>query len=162
MRGGAAAIIVAMLGFASATQPPKSIVFEATPTKNGTVALGAQCLDGSPFGMYVAKGDPDRFVVYLEGGGICQAKVDCVKRLSSGQGSSKFWPKTQAGIASKFEDTIISGDAAQNARFASWTRVFLTYCSGDVWAGQRVLADAKASWGLSFAGHRNLQVRRIT
>ena len=37
----------------------------------------ARCLDGSPSGYYINRGEPTRWVVFLQGGGLCFTKKSC-------------------------------------------------------------------------------------
>mmetsp|Transcript_121787 Transcript_121787/g.192884 ORF Transcript_121787/g.192884 Transcript_121787/m.192884 type:complete len:128 (+) Transcript_121787:3-386(+) len=52
---------------------------------------GAQCLDHSPAGYYIRKQDPSKWLIFLEGGGLCVTPFDCLARRDSAQGSSKYW-----------------------------------------------------------------------
>jgi Pectinacetylesterase len=111
----------------------------------------ARCLDGSPFGFYLEEGvgeDKDKWVILLQGGGLCITPFDCYKRLSGGEGSSKHWGKTYTSNVD-----LMSSNATVNP-FATWTRVWLRYCSGDTWTGQR---EDKVPYDLYFAGHHNLR-----
>ena len=57
-------------------------------------STGALCSDGSPAGFYFeasASGDTSKWVIELEGGGICESYDDCVSRQGSDLGSSKNW-----------------------------------------------------------------------
>eukprot|EP00747_Dinoflagellata_sp_TGD_P208494 gnl/TRDRNA2_/TRDRNA2_81977_c0_seq1.p1 gnl/TRDRNA2_/TRDRNA2_81977_c0~~gnl/TRDRNA2_/TRDRNA2_81977_c0_seq1.p1 ORF type:complete len:422 (-),score=60.78 gnl/TRDRNA2_/TRDRNA2_81977_c0_seq1:118-1383(-) len=87
----------------------------------------ASCLDGSPAGYYLRQQDPDRWLVYLEGGGLCIETVDCMYRAKSHLGSSKYWAKT---IHADGPFTTSSASP-----FANWSQVFVPYCSGDMWLG---------------------------
>jgi hypothetical protein len=43
-------------------------------------AAGARCLDSSPAGYYAAAGaDASKWIVYLQGGGECETRSDCVR-----------------------------------------------------------------------------------
>ena len=53
--------------------------------------LGAQCLDHSPAGYYVREQDPDRWVIFLQGGFLCAEPIDCIVRAQTALGSSKYW-----------------------------------------------------------------------
>lgn len=63
---------------------------------------------------------------------MCQSAADCAARQHTDLGSSVGWPASitpDAGLG------ILSSDAEVNADFAGFNRVFVPYCSGDVWAG---------------------------
>ena len=52
--------------------------------------FGARCLDGSPSGYYFRPGvESDKFVIFLQGGGLCVTPVDCLHRAKGPLGSSK-------------------------------------------------------------------------
>ena len=63
--------------------------------------------------------------------GLCEYDIDCKLRAHTNLGSSDYWTsETGAGVP------VLSGNPMINPDFHSWNRVFLPYCSGDVWAGQ--------------------------
>jgi hypothetical protein len=93
---------------------------------------GTMCGDGSPYAFHVRlapEGERvDRVVVGLQGGGVCLFEDDCTARM---QASPELF--------TAMDDEpppfgIMSDDAGENP-FANWTRVFLPYCSQDVFAG---------------------------
>ncbi|XRB06344.1 pectin acetylesterase [Pycnococcus provasolii] len=52
----------------------------------------ALCLDGNPAGFFLEKAageskDRDKFVVFLQGGGLCRSQADCVARSRTALGS---------------------------------------------------------------------------
>ena len=107
---------------------------------------GARCLDGSPSGYYIERGDPSRFVVFLQGGGACYTPADCGARAKTALGTSTVWAPSLTDA-----DNVLSADPAVNP-FASFTRVFVPYCSGDVHLGTRT-SVVGAGFPLFFAGH---------
>lgn len=124
----------------------------------GTLSFLPQtkCLDGSPAGLYVADGSAssNKVVIYLEGGGVCASEADCIKRSLGPLGSSDSWTHELTFT------TILSGNADINPDFYDATRVFVPYCSGDVWIGQ--MEEATNPWATSgtelyFSGHNILQ-----
>ena len=59
----------------------------------------ARCLDGSPSGYYwrsAAPGsnDTNKFLIVLEGGGLCTGNDDCTARAATDLGSSRGWSPT--------------------------------------------------------------------
>ena len=54
-----------------------------------------RCLDGTPFGYYIRRNDPskqtNKWIVFLQGGGLCVEPIDCINRKNSDRGSSSFW-----------------------------------------------------------------------
>ena len=93
---------------------------------------GTLCGDGSAYSFHVRfapEGEPlDRVVIGLQGGGVCLFEEDCAARLVSSPGLFT------AEDDEPPETGIMSDDPAVNP-FANWTRVFLPYCTQDVFAG---------------------------
>ena len=86
----------------------------------------AKCTDGSPAGYYYEPGaQKTKWVLWIQGGGLCQSNADCANRAKSALGSSKYWVKSRTG--SQHQST----DPAQNPDFHDWQHVYLSYCSGD-------------------------------
>eukprot|EP01064_Diplonema_japonicum_P028022 TRINITY_DN421_c1_g1_i4.p1 TRINITY_DN421_c1_g1~~TRINITY_DN421_c1_g1_i4.p1 ORF type:complete len:449 (+),score=126.40 TRINITY_DN421_c1_g1_i4:34-1380(+) len=99
------------------------------------VAQGAVCLDGSPAGFYFSPAadvkDRNNWQIYFEGGGWCYDDMDCYGRSSTGLGSSTHWASTM-GVGG-----IMSDNCAINPDFCNFNRVFLTYCDGNSFTGNR-------------------------
>lgn len=89
-----------------------------------------RCLDGSPGGFYWRRGDPDRFLVVLNGGGWCYDLEDCFDRSKTSLGTSTKWTSTIEG------DGISNGDLSGNP-FANFSVAYLYYCDGASFASNR-------------------------
>ena len=100
---------------------------------------GPKCIDGSPAGYYISEGRSDRYVMWLEGGGICQGSSDCAGRAKSDLGSSTKWSPTMTDPR-----PLLSQNATDNPDFYNSTLIYVPYCSGDVWIGQ--MAAATNPW----------------
>jgi len=95
-------------------------------------ANGPKCLDGSQAGFYYRRGsDAKKWVLYLEGGGLCTSAKDCTNRKKNDLGSSKNWGPTIEGWQT------LSPDSTTNPDFWNWNHVYIPYCSGDIWLGQQ-------------------------
>jgi len=110
---------------------------------------GAACLDGSPYGYYFRQGDPSRFHIGLDGGGVCTDADSCEQRLGTAQGTSTVWPKTRVMKRS------IASDEMDHA-LASWTAVVLPYCDGMFFAANRSDSLGRGSKRLWFRGRANV------
>jgi hypothetical protein len=92
----------------------------------------ARCLDGSPYGVYLAPGDPHTLLIYLEEGGSCgdlttqQMLLNCYDRSKTALGSSLSWPPQLT-----FPPDSLLG-SAQTATIA-----FLPYCDGTLHHGHK-------------------------
>jgi hypothetical protein len=93
---------------------------------------GTRCGDGSPYTFWIelppAGSSAANVVTHLQGGGVCVLDSQCfgVEANSPGLFSStddEFFPTG-----------VFNPDPAVNA-FADWTKVFLPYCTQDVFAG---------------------------
>ncbi|KAK3257869.1 hypothetical protein CYMTET_33060 [Cymbomonas tetramitiformis] len=119
---------------------------------------GARCLDGTPSGYYirkVASNSPNegRWIVYLQGGGLCVEPADCLQRSKSDRGSSNKWGATRTVGTNGAEDLL---SASSDNPFSDWNHVFVSYASGDTWTGTR-REPTLATAGLYFAGHLTLR-----
>ena len=91
--------------------------------------FGTRCGDGSPYAFQVQlapEGSPvENVVVGMQGGGVCVFEDDC-KNVS---------PDLFEALSDEPEqDGPLSSDPSFNP-FASWTKVFLPYCTQDVFIG---------------------------
>lgn len=94
----------------------------------------AVCNDGSPAVFYWQSGvgsnaqrDAGKTVIYLGGGGYCANDDECSRRPPEGL-SSLSYPASVTGAG-------ILSDASTNPNFRSWNRVFLPYCTSDLYSG---------------------------
>ncbi|HYD50481.1 MAG TPA: pectin acetylesterase-family hydrolase, partial [Terriglobales bacterium] len=93
---------------------------------------GTRCGDGSPYAFDVRLAPEgarlDRIVIGLQGGGICFFNADC---------SSRF--QTARGLFTAEDDqppvTGIMSNDPEESDFADWTKVYLPYCTQDVFIG---------------------------
>eukprot|EP00040_Diaphanoeca_grandis_P041529 m.263069 g.263069 ORF g.263069 m.263069 type:complete len:423 (+) comp48404_c0_seq1:27-1295(+) len=123
---------------------------------------GAACLDGSPPGYFIRRGvQSTKFILHAQGGGWCwdtpeRADDDksCHDRANTGLGSSKFWTSSPPSTGSNWYccDGILSGNATENPLFHDWTMVFINYCDGSSFTGNR----NNTFNGLHYRGRANL------
>ncbi len=116
---------------------------------------GSGCLDGSPYGYYLGISDTNssKWIFHMQGGGLCVEGIDCSHRLKTDLGSSKNWASTK-NIGTDGMEDILKSDKEINPRFHAYNHVFLPYCTGDTWTGNRT---SKTLFGFHFFGHRNLR-----
>ena len=98
---------------------------------------GARCLDGSPAAYYINASNPNNFIVFLEGGGACTSlsgtdDTNCAVRATTKYGSSNSYLPTYVD-----NTNLLSFLPEVNPDFYTFSKVFVPYCSGDVYAGQR-------------------------
>lgn len=99
---------------------------------------GTLCGDGSPYAFQVnlaPEGERlDRIIIGLQGGGVCLFESDCAARFASNPGLFNAFDDDPFGTGIASDDPAVSP-------FANWTRVFLPYCTQDVFAGGGVFED---------------------
>jgi hypothetical protein len=88
------------------------------------------CSDGSPYRFFTRAGDPDKLLVYFQGGGACWFPENCDTHLS---------PSYKVNVAeddpSRYRG-IFELDNPDNP-FASYSMVLAPYCTADVHLGDR-------------------------
>lgn len=155
--------LVALLGIALATSqlpevagdpsspPPRLRSPDEPLSLHFHTAPHTSCLDGSPSGFYfrpaATAASARKFVFYLEGGGLCQNPQDCLNRTRTTLGSSTNWPSSWT------DPTGLLTSNSSVSDFATYNHVWLRYCSGDCWTGQRPQPNA---YGLVFTGHQQV------
>ncbi|MEM6638967.1 MAG: pectin acetylesterase-family hydrolase, partial [Pseudomonadota bacterium] len=90
----------------------------------------ARCADGSPYRFWVktaAEADPRNVLIYLQGGGVCSLENQCASVAANNPGLFTSQDDT-------FPDRGILGESASHP-FADYTRVYLPYCTQDVFIG---------------------------
>ena len=117
---------------------------------------GARCLDGSPAVYYArratALANRSRFVVYFQAGGWCFASSwsrtvkACTARMLGRMGSTTGYPESlddpDSVLSGIFDNDgqiggILSPIPEVNPDFASWTAVWIAYCDGGSFSGNR-------------------------
>eukprot|EP00946_MAST-07B_sp_MAST-7B-sp1_P000728 g728.t1 len=102
---------------------------------NETERTKAVCLDGTPAGFYFSPATSeeakDDWQIYFQGGGWCYNEVDCWGRSNTNLGSSTNWAKTGS------LGGLLSSDCTKNPDFCNMNRVWLVYCDGNSFSGNR-------------------------
>lgn len=106
----------------------------------------ALCLDGSEAVFYLSRNpDSKHWVVQLQAGGSCGTYDSCLDRSRSLLGSSRNYSDFMTGTF------VASDDPGENPMFSSWNKVFVPYCSGDVFVGRR--GKDKNDYRMNMFGH---------
>jgi hypothetical protein len=125
---------------------------DRTKTDPFFLKTGAVCLDGTPAGFYfspaVGSKNTNDWQLYFEGGGWCYDEEDCLGRSGGNLGSSKGWP------ASKGAGGIMDSDCANNPDFCNFNRVYMAYCDGNSFSGNRDQPVMVGGKPLYFRGRR--------
>ena len=114
---------------------------------------GAICLDGSPPGIYLRNGSgigKSKWIIFFEGGAWCHDDDTCYKRSSTELGSSKCFARFLR------LEGLLSNQARYNPDFYNWTSVFVRYCDGGSFTGDRAKPLKVDKKRLYFRGRRIL------
>lgn len=125
-------------------------------------AKKALCLDGQPAIYYLYRNvSSSKWIIHLQGGTHCTSRDDCMQRANTTRGSPTGWacalPEPMA-TASGEAAAPVSSNSNRNPAFRYWNRVFVPYCSGDLWLGTNCTSNASTngmanSFGVPFCGH---------
>ena len=101
----------------------------ATPTdwQKISPAANTTCSDGSPYSFFVRQGDPNKLLVYFQGGGACWFRQNCDPQMSPSY-------SIQVGNIDRANFGIFNLDNPDNP-FKDHTTVFAPYCTADVHMG---------------------------
>ena len=91
-----------------------------------------RCADGSEFSFYERSADPDKVLLYFQGGGACFSEATC----SFTDGTYLVQATGPDGGAGG--EAGIFDAANPDNPFADWSIVFVPYCTGDVHIGDNV------------------------
>lgn len=106
----------------------------------------AICLDGSEAVFYLSRNhDSKNWVVQLQAGGSCDNFQSCQERVKGPYGSSQSYDQYMKGVF------VVSDDPRENPTFASWNKVYVPYCSGDVFVGRK--RKYNHPYGMHMLGH---------
>ena len=79
-------------------------------------------------------GKINNWIIHLEGGGWCYDEDDCFQRSNSDLGSSNNWAKLF-----DYDHGVLSDKKHINPDFFEWNSVFVPYCDGISFAGDRLV-----------------------
>ncbi|CAK9046001.1 Palmitoleoyl-protein carboxylesterase notum1a [Durusdinium trenchii] len=118
------ALILHYLAAGLARPAPRKVLLPPLTVEH----FSAKCLDSTSAGFFLREQDPSKWIIMIDGGGLCIDALDCRKRAETDHGSSSQWPATWDPEAVPFS----GGEAS----FANYSQVFVPYCSGDLWLGR--------------------------
>ena len=91
-----------------------------------------ECADGSEFAFWVREGDPNKVVLYLDGGGSCFDETSC--DFTGYVGENDYYDFSQAGETPGLGGGVFDFERADNP-LADYTIIYLSLCTGDVYLG---------------------------
>ena len=111
----------------------------------------ALCNDGSAPIFYFSSGsgdDRNKWILFLQGGAGCMTDKVCAER----QSKQRNLVTASGAPASKVGAGLLSSSKSENPDFASFTHVYVHYCSSDFWAGDGERKIGGSTW--RFRGHQ--------
>ena len=118
-----------------------------------TSESGAVCLDGSPPGYYFHNGSgigKSKWIIFFQGGAWCHDPDTCYQRSSTVLGSSGCFRRHLR------LEGLLSNQVKYNPDFYNWTKVFVPYCDGASFTGNREKPLKVKNKLLYFRGRRIL------
>ncbi|CAH1242110.1 NOTUM [Branchiostoma lanceolatum] len=115
---------------------------------------GAYCLDGTVPAYYFMRGfsgGEDKWRVVLEGGGYCESLAQCYAHSFTEFGTSRVLRPVPAGLGG-----FLSNNPDSNPEFYNWNTVFVHYCDGSSFTGNRPEPVTYRGKTLYFRGSRIL------
>lgn len=111
---------------------------------------GVVCARGTPYSLFVHSGDPEKLMVYFQGGGACWDASTCK------QGGT-FDDSVQPGELDRYRGIFDFADPANPV--ADFSVVLIPYCTGDVHTGAqtRRFRDDGTPFTTEFNGFANAQ-----
>lgn len=150
--------LVAILGLAACKAAPVPAV--STEPANAAAPVAAWetiepggdtlCATGTPYRFHVRAGDPDKVMIFLNGGGACWSGDLCDL-------ATEPTPYTPFSEMDANTPRLMGGafDAANPANpFAGWTQVFVPYCTGDAHLGAKDVTYTTSAGGEVVIHHR--------
>jgi hypothetical protein len=115
-----------------------------------TMAPGGDtlCATGTPFNFHVRKADPEKVMIFFNGGGACWSAETCDV---AGQPSYRPFASAEAGNDPRHFDGAFALDNPENP-FRDWSQIFVSYCTGDVHLGASETRYTRAD-GSDFSIH---------
>jgi hypothetical protein len=100
-----------------------------TPVTPGGDAV---CARGMPYTFFVRAGDPNKLLIFFQGGGGCWNDETCAP------GSGLFDEVVEGGEAGAYNQGIFDTANGENP-LLGYTVIFITYCTGDYHLGTRTV-----------------------
>ena len=123
-----------------------------TDTPDGEGALSNDGSTGIYYFKAGSKANSTKWTIHFMGGGFCMSDEECLWRSKTLVGSSNFWPPEVDfdWVAPVCEDKEFNPD------FYDWNHVFLPYCDGAFFSGDRDEPVIVDSTPVYYRGHRIL------
>jgi len=112
---------------------------------------GARCRSGEPTGIGVRYAESDDLMIYFQGGGACFHPLACLTNPKTADAAEfyNFWAPSLGRLG------IFKSDHPANP-VTDFNVVYVPYCSGDVFAGDREDVELEGLDPQQFVGYRNV------
>ena len=133
-------------------EPTSSEPFNVDWTKHtfdSAEGEGPVCIGGTDYSMFTKQGDPDKLIVFLQGGGACWENFNACNTIAEAQ-----FPPPAAFLPGIFSQS--SPDGTIPNRFADWSVAYLPYCDGSVFIGDNDVENDPVYGTRRHRGLRNL------
>jgi hypothetical protein len=110
-----------------------------------------RCRSGEPTGIGVRYADSDDLLIYFQGGGACFHSLACLTNPQTAD-AAEFYGAWAPGLG---RSGIFNDDHPANPA-ADFNVVYVPYCSGDVFAGDREDVELEGLDPQQFVGYRNV------
>jgi len=118
-----------------AADSPPTTVTAATGWVEHDAPPECRCLHGDPYSYWTRRADPDKVVLYFQGGGACFNAFMCAE--GGGSATTVASGLEVTGTADRDPTGIFDLDNPDNP-FADWSFVYVPYCTGDLHIGDSV------------------------
>ena len=101
----------------------------------------ARCLDGTPALYYLSPGydsGKDKYFIFHQGGGFCDSDADCLERAGTYLGSTSSDDPANNMYAKYAQENGMWRDVAQNPLMHNWNHIYVRYCDGAYYSGDRL------------------------
>ena len=109
---------------------------------------GPKCISGADYAVFTKSGDPKKLLIFLQGGGACWQNFYQCNVFATG-------PFGQAPAEQPPFPGVFDTESPDNP-FADHSVVYMPYCDGSVFGGDKDVADANFPFG-SVRFHRGLR-----
>lgn len=143
---GLALMLVGVLAASAQAALPAADALEAG--WNRLEPDGAVCANGEPYAFFVRPGDPDKLMIYFQGGGACWSRATC--------GSYGPYKRTVGDVEDEIGASGIADFDDPRNPLADYTAVVVAYCNADVHVGSRsVTFEGEPPLTIQFHGYDN-------
>lgn len=114
---------------------------------------GPVCISGTPYSVFTKVGDPDKVLIFLQGGGACWQNFYQCQPVAVDLNLGGFVINGQAPPQSGVGPGVFDPTNPDNP-FADYSIVYMPYCDGSAFGGDNDVTDASYPLGFLSGGMR--------